>query len=67
MALARSIRQMDAATAASGDRLMRAATQVINLLWVVALTSSPQAYIMSPARVTQIPERSVCIPLPGKV
>ena len=39
MALARSIQQMDAATAASGARLMRAATQVINLLWVVALTS----------------------------
>ncbi len=30
---------MGAASAASGDRLMRAATQVINMLWVVALTS----------------------------
>ncbi len=30
---------MGAASAAGGDRLMRAATQVINMLWVVALTS----------------------------
>lgn len=37
--LARSLGQMGAASAAGGDRLMRAATQAINILWVVALSS----------------------------
>ena len=38
-ALARTFGQVGAVSAASGDRLMRAATQVINMFWVVALTS----------------------------
>jgi len=38
-ALARSLGQVGAASAAGGDRLMRAATQIINILWVVALSS----------------------------
>ena len=38
-ALARSLGHMGEANAAGGDRLMRASTQLINMLWVIALTS----------------------------
>ncbi|MEO6063099.1 MAG: hypothetical protein ABIQ99_14285 [Thermoflexales bacterium] len=52
IALARSFGQMGPAGAVGGDRLMRAATQFINILWVVALTSLRGALTeFSPAQI----------------
>lgn len=51
-ALARSLGQMGAAGASGGDRLMRAATQMINVLWVIALSSLRGAITeLSPAQL----------------